>query len=147
MTLEGNRDNETTLRAEMDFLERYIEIQKARFPDRLTVNVAVEDAALGVTVPWLILQPIVENAILHGIVPKDGPGRVDITGRILGQSLHLEVRDDGRGLAEGAVAIEGTGLANTRERLAKTYGDAGRMTLRRQAAGGLAVEIVVPCRA
>jgi two-component system LytT family sensor kinase len=147
MSLEGNRDNETTLRAEMEFLERYIEIQKARFPDRLTVNVAVDEAALAVPVPWLILQPIVENAILHGIAPKPGPGRVDISGRIRGQSLLLEVRDDGRGLPEGCSVVEGTGLTNTRERLAKTYGDAGRMTLRRRPEGGLAVEIVVPCRA
>lgn len=147
MSLEGNRDNETTLRAEMEFLERYIDIQKARFPDRLTVNVTVEAAALGVPVPWLILQPIVENAILHGIVPKNGPGRVDITGRIKDRVLYLEVRDDGRGFPDGGMVVEGTGLTNTRERLAKTYGEAGRLTLRRQPAGGLAVEIVVPCRA
>jgi sensor histidine kinase YesM len=147
MSLDGNRDNETTLRAEMEFLERYIEIQKARFPDRLTVDVSVEEAALGVPVPWLILQPIVENAILHGIAPKSGPGRVEILGRVRGRSLYLEVRDDGRGLPEGCRVVEGTGLTNTRERLAKIYGSASQMTLRGRPTGGIAVEIVLPCRA
>jgi len=146
MSLEGNRDNETTLRAEMEFLERYIDIQKARFPDRLTVDVSVEEAALGVPVPWLILQPIVENAILHGIAPKSGPGRVEILGRVERGALHLEVRDDGRGLANGCGVTEGTGLTNTRERLAKIYGDASQMTLRGRPTGGIAVEIVLPCR-
>jgi signal transduction histidine kinase len=146
MALDGNRDNETTLRAEMEFLERYIDIQKARFPDRLTVDVAVDEAALGVPVPWLILQPIVENAILHGIAPKSGPGRVEILGRVEGRSLHLEVRDDGRGLLNGATVVEGTGLANTRGRLSKIYGEAGQMTLRARPTGGLSVEIVLPSR-
>src|SRR5665213_487848 len=127
MSLDGNHKNETTLRVEMDFLERYIEIQKARFSDRLTVAIAVDEAALGVPVPWLLLQPIVENAILHGVAPKAGPGRVDILGRVEGGLLHLEVRDDGPGLPDNRRVVEGTGLANTRERLSKIYGDAGRI--------------------
>ncbi len=146
MSLDGNRDNETTLRAEMDFLERYIEIQKARFPDRLTVDISIEKAALGVPVPWLILQPIVENAILHGIAPKPGPGRVEIVGRIEGRFLHLEVRDDGPGMPDTGAIAEGTGLTNTRERIAKIYGGAGKMTLRGRPTGGIEVEIVLPCR-
>ncbi|HEY5228347.1 MAG TPA: histidine kinase, partial [Opitutaceae bacterium] len=146
MSLDGNHGNETTLRVEMDFLERYIEIQKARFSDRLTVNFAVEEAALRVPVPWLILQPIVENAILHGVAPKVGPGTVDILGRIEGGSLHLEVRDDGAGLPDNRRVLEGTGLTNTRERLSKLYGDASRMTLRGRPEGGISVSIVIPCR-
>jgi signal transduction histidine kinase len=145
MSLDGNHRNETTLRVEMDFLERYIEIQKARFPDRLTVAVAVEEAALSVPVPWLLLQPIVENAILHGVAPKSGPGRVEITGRVEGRSLHLEVLDDGPGLPENRRVVEGTGLANTRERLAKIYGDQSRMTVRTRSTGGISVEIILPC--
>ncbi len=146
MSLDGNHSNETTLRVEMDFLERYIEIQKARFSDRLTVGISVEDGALGVPVPWLLLQPIVENAILHGVAPKSGPGRVEISGHVEGGSLHLEVSDDGPGLPESRRVVEGTGLANTRERLAKIYGGAGRMTLRNRPTGGISVEIVLPCR-
>ncbi len=96
----------------MDFLERYIEIQKARFSDRLTVDVAVEEAALGVAVPWLILQPIVENAILHGVAPKTGAGRVEILGAVRDGVLHLEVTDDGPGVPDNRRVIEGTGLTN-----------------------------------
>jgi two-component system LytT family sensor kinase len=146
MSLEGTHKNETTLRVEMDFLERYIEIQKARFPDRLTVGISVDEEALGVPVPWLILQPIVENAILHGVAPKSGPGRVDILGRVENGSLHLEVLDDGPGLPENRRVVEGTGLANTRERIAKLYGGAGRMTLSGRPTGGISVEIILPCR-
>jgi two-component system LytT family sensor kinase len=146
MSLDGNHKNETTLRVEMDFLERYIEIQKARFPDRLTVAISVDEAALGVPVPWLLLQPIVENAILHGVAPKSGPGRVEIHGHVQNGSLHLEVTDDGPGVPDNRRVIEGTGLTNTRERLAKIYGPDSRMTLRSRATGGISVEIILPSR-
>ena len=146
MSLDGNHKNETTLRVEMDFLERYIEIQKARFPDRLTVAIAVDEEALCVPVPGLVLQPIVENAILHGVATPNGPGRVDILGHIEGGSLHLEVRDDGPGVPDNRRVVEGTGLTNTRERLTKIYGDASKMTLRSQPTGGISVKIVLPCR-
>jgi LytS/YehU family sensor histidine kinase len=146
MSLDGNHKNETTLRVEMDFLERYVEIQKARFPDRLTVAVDVDEKALGIPVPWLLLQPIVENAILHGVAPKLGAGRVDITGRVDSGVLRLEVRDDGPGLPDNRRVVEGTGLANTRERLSKLYGDKASMSLKNLASGGISVEIVLPCR-
>lgn len=145
MSLDANHANVTPLRVEMDFLDRYIEIQKARFSDRLTVRIAVDEAALGVAVPWLLLQPIVENAILHGVAPKAGPGRVDVLGRVEGGRLRLEVRDDGPGLPENRRMVEGTGLANTRERIRKLYGDAGQLTVRGRPAGGVAVEILIPC--
>jgi hypothetical protein len=146
MSLDGNRNNVTALRVEMDFLERYVEIQKARFSDRLTVAFSVETEALGVPVPWLLLQPIVENAILHGVAAKAGPGRVEVTGRVMDGSLHLEVRDDGPGLPQNRRIVEGTGLANTRERLGKLYGDASSMTIRNRSTGGIAVEITLPCQ-
>jgi sensor histidine kinase YesM len=146
MSLDGNRENETTLRVEMDFLERYVEIQKARFSDRLTVDLAVAEDALGAYVPWLILQPIVENAILHGVAPKAGPGRVEVLGRVEDGLLHLEVRDDGPGLPPDRRVVEGTGLANTRERLEKIYRGASRMTVRSRPTGGIAVEITLPRR-
>jgi len=146
MSLDGNRENTAPLRLEMDFLERYLEIQSARFPDRLTVAIKVEEGALGIFVPWLLLQPIVENAILHGVAPKSGPGRVEIGGRVDGGWLHLSVTDDGPGLPDNRRIVEGIGLANTRERISKIYGEAGQMTIRNRAAGGIAVEIIIPCR-
>lgn len=146
MSLDGNRETDSTLRAEMDFLSRYVAIQKARFPDRLSVDVRVEEAALSVPVPWLILQPIVENAILHGVASKAGPGRVEIEATVEAGRLSVHVRDDGPGLPENRRIVEGTGLANTRERLGKTYGDAASMIIRNRPTGGIAVEIGLPCR-
>jgi two-component system LytT family sensor kinase len=146
MSLDGSRENTAPLHLEMDFLERYVEIQRSRFPDRLTVAIAVEESALGVMVPWLLLQPIVENAILHGVAPKTGPGRVEVAGRVEGGRLHLEVTDDGPGLPDNRRIIEGVGLANTRERIGKIYGDAGKMRIRNRPTGGVSVEIVIPCR-
>ena len=146
MSLDGNRENESTLRAEMDFMDRYVEIQKARFPDRLSVDISVEEPTLRARVPWLLLQPLVENAILHGVAPKSGPGKVEILARLERGQLHLEVRDDGPGLPENRSIVEGLGLANTRARLSKIYGDAGRMTIRNRPEGGIAVEVALPFR-
>ncbi len=147
MTLDSARTQEVTLRQEMDFLERYIEIQKARFSDRLTVATTIEPAAMQARIPNLLLQPIVENAILHGIAPKAGPGRVDIRGFIRDGRLHLLVSDDGGGIEAGNERTkEGVGLSNTRERITKIYGAGGHMALRNQRGRGVTVEIVLPCR-
>jgi sensor histidine kinase YesM len=148
ITLDRTRAPEVTVREEVDFLERYIEIQKARFSDRLDVGIAIEPAAMEVPIPNLLLQPLVENAILHGVVRKSGPGRVDVTGRIEAGRLHLEVKDDGPGLGHGvARAKEGIGLSNTRERIARIYGAAGQLLLRSEPGRGVTVQIILPCRA
>jgi two-component system, LytTR family, sensor kinase len=147
MSLDNTRVHEVTVREEMDFLERYIDIQKARFSDRLNVGIAIEPAAMEARIPNLLLQPLVENAILHGIAPKSGPGRVDVVGRVEGDKLHLEVRDDGPGLGDGTKrAREGVGLTNTRERIAKIYGIHGQLSLRSEPGRGVSVRIVLPCR-
>ena len=147
MSLDNTRVQEVTLRQEMDFLERYLEIQKARFSDRLCVEIAIEPDAMEARIPNLLLQPLVENAIIHGIAPKSGPGRVEVRGRIEAGQLHLEVRDDGPGLGDGAMrAKEGIGLTNTRERLTKIYGSRGQLTLRSEPGHGVAVQIIMPCR-
>ncbi len=146
-SLDNTRVQEVTVRQEMDFLERYIEIQKARFSDRLAVGIDIEPAAMEARIPNLLLQPLVENAILHGVVPKAGPGRVDVTGHVEDGNLHLEVRDDGPGLGDGLTrAKEGIGLANTRERIAKIYGAAGHLSLVSEPGRGVTVQIVLPCR-
>ncbi len=147
MSLEKSRGHEVTLREEMDFLERYIDIQKARFSDRLRVDIAIEPAAMDARIPNLLLQPLVENAILHGVAPKSGPGRVDVVGRIAEGKLHLEVRDDGPGLGDATKRRrEGVGLSNTRERIAKIYGANGHLSLRSDPGQGVCVQIVLPCR-
>ncbi|HVS54341.1 MAG TPA: sensor histidine kinase [Opitutaceae bacterium] len=146
-SLDAARTPEVTLREEMQFLERYIDIQKARFSDRLTVGVEIEPAALDARIPNLLLQPLVENAILHGVAPKPGPGRVEISGRVESDRLHLEVRDDGPGIGSGHARVEeGVGLTNTRERIRKIYGAAGHLSLRSEPGRGVTVQIVLPCR-
>ena len=147
MSLDNTGVQEVTLRQEMDFLERYLEIQQARFSDRLQVDILIEPAAMEARIPNLLLQPLVENAILHGIAQKAGPGRVEVRGRVEAGQLHLEVRDDGPGLGDGATrAKEGVGLTNTRERLAKIYGSRGQLLLRSEPGHGVAVQIILPCR-
>ena len=98
-------------------------------------------------IPNLALQPIVENAILHGIARKSVPGTVQVTGRREGDTLILEVADDGPGLARGRLdnGHEGIGLANTRERLAKLYGDKGRLTIKSESIQGVVVQIEARC--
>jgi len=146
MTLDNTGVQEVTLRQEMDFLERYLEIQQARFSDRLQVSLAITPEAMAARIPNLLLQPIVENAILHGIAPRPGPGHVDILGRVEGANLHLEVRDDGLGFDGTKRAKEGIGLANTRERLTKIYGAHGLLLLRSEPGRGVSVQIVLPYR-
>ncbi len=147
MSLDNTRVHEVTVRQELDFLERYLDIQKARFSDRLAVAIAIEPAAMEARIPNLLLQPLVENAIVHGIAPKAGPGRVEVMGRVEGDRLHLEVRDDGPGLGDGLTrAQEGIGLSNTRERLARIYGVHGQLLLRSEPGRGVSVQIVLPCR-
>jgi hypothetical protein len=147
MSFETTHTQEVTVRQEMEFLEHYIEIQQARFPDRLGVGVAIEPAAMEARIPNLLLQPLVENAILHGVAQKAGPGRVEVSGCVRDGRLHLEVRDDGPGFGDGTNrAKEGVGLTNTRERLAKIYGATGHLTLRSERGRGVTVQIVLPCR-
>lgn len=147
MSLDNTGVPEVTVRQEMDFLARYIDIQKARFSDRLNVGISIEPAAMEARIPNLLLQPLVENAIVHGIASKTGPGRVDVFGRVENGRLHLEVRDDGPGLGDGQKrAKEGVGLTNTRERIAKIYGSQGQLSLRSEPGRGVTVQIVLPCR-
>ena len=144
-SLDRTRGHEVTVRQEMEFLEGYVEIQRARFSDRLQFGLAIEPAAMEARIPNLLLQPLVENAILHGIAPKAGPGRVDVIARVEAGRLHLEVRDDGPGLTGGTPgAREGIGLSNTRERLAKIYGAHGQFSLSGEPGRGVSVRIVIP---
>ena len=146
--LDNTRVQEVTLRQEIDFLERYMEIQKMRFSDRLTFRVAVEPAAFEARIPNLILQPLVENAVLHGLAQKVGPGIVEVRGRVTAGRLHLEVRDDGPGFAAHGLGRvpEGIGLSNTRERLTRTYGYQHQMVIESEKGRGVVVSLVLPFR-
>jgi len=138
---------EVPLRRELALLERYLEIQRARFGDRLHLEIDVEPQALDAFVPHLVLQPIVENAIRHGIGSQAKRGRISIGGKVTGERLQLDVEDDGRGLQHPDADVnEGVGLSNTRERLRALYGEAARLTMRDRANGGVILTIVVPLR-
>jgi len=133
------------LHEELEFLRKYLEIEQTRFQDRLTVGYEIDPDTLDAAVPRLILQPLVENAIKHGVAPRTGPGTIRIAARRDGDVLHLEVRDNGAGLS-GAVRAElrgGIGLSNTRARLECFYGSAQRLAFS-DAGHGLTVELSFP---
>src|SRR5262245_56878666 len=115
LTLEASGVNEVPLRREIEFLESYLEIERVRFQDRLTVRIDVAPEALDIPVPNLILQPIVENALRHGIGSRIGPGNISISAACSANELRIEVRDDGQGLK--TPGHERVGVANTRARL------------------------------
>lgn len=146
LTLESADRQEVTLREEMEFIGRYLEIQQIRFQARLDVKTDVPPEALGALVPNLLLQPLVENAIRHGIAPRPGPGRIEIRAALADGRLHLEVLDDGPGLPPAGDFREGLGLSNTRARLAQLYSGAYRFELLPLEPHGLRVLIQVPLR-
>jgi anti-sigma regulatory factor (Ser/Thr protein kinase) len=139
---EADRER-VPLRRELELLESYIQIMRARFRGRLTFELNVDPTTLDALVPRFILQPLVENAIKHGVEPREEGGRVAVRARRHGDSLDLEVRDNGDGLA-GAIR-EGTGVRNTRERLHHLYG-AGRQqfALTPAPGGGTVASVVIP---
>lgn len=148
LTLENAGSQEVSLRQELDFLKCYLEIERIRFQDRLTVNLEIEPQTLDARLPNLILQPIVENAIRHGVSAQVGPGLIEIQARRQDGMLHVQVTDNGPGLAldtgPGNTLKEGLGLANTLARLQQVYGPAHRLDLTNGTLGGLTVTIEIP---
>ncbi|MGZ7039667.1 MAG: sensor histidine kinase, partial [Thermoanaerobaculia bacterium] len=144
LALEKDASPEVTLKEEIDLLERYLEIERVRFDDRLRVRVDIDPAALEARVPNFSLQPLVENAILHGIAQRPGGGRLDISAARKNGMLEIRLRDDGPGLSGAHPRREGIGVANTRARLAQLYGDDHRFEMSNVPEGGLLVTMAVP---
>jgi two-component system, LytTR family, sensor kinase len=146
--LDSAQEQEVPLRDEVKFVELYLDIQKVRFSDRLKVRMEVAPDILDALVPNLILQPLVENAVRHGISPDETAGTVVVNAYRSDATLHLSVCDDGPGLQSGwrDGYGEGIGLANTRERLERLYGSDQRFDLRNGASGGVTVSIAIPFR-
>ncbi|HXW06689.1 MAG TPA: sensor histidine kinase [Vicinamibacterales bacterium] len=133
------------LHEELEFLQKYLEIEQIRFQDRLAVRFEIDPETLDAEVPRLILQPLVENAIKHGVSPRAGQGLVQVAAQRRGERLWLEVRDNGVGLTAGARARldSGVGLSNTRDRLECLYGEAHRLEFS-DGTNGLAVRVEIP---
>jgi two-component system LytT family sensor kinase len=150
ITLEHEETQEVTLREELAFLQPYLEIEQARLEDRLTVVMEIAPETLDARVPHLLMQPLVENAIRHGLAPRIEPGRVEIsaTRGADDRFLHLEVRDDGPGMDRDGPAPtrKGVGLSNIRSRLEQLYGGEHRFELENQPGGGVVVKISLPFR-
>ncbi len=130
------------LKQEMDFVGRYLEIEKIRFQDRMTVTTEIAPGTLDALVPNLVLQPLVENAIRHGISARAEPGTIEIRSRRDGDNLVLTVRDDGNGLRDGW--RPGVGMSNVRARLLSLYPGRHTLEMSRGEHGGTVVTVVVP---
>jgi signal transduction histidine kinase len=138
---------EVTLAEELLFLDDYLTIERLRFEDRLTVEIKVEDSVRGAVVPSFVLQPLVENAIRHGLAEHVEAGRIDIDARRAGGRLVITVQDDGPGPPVSmAIDREGVGLANTRARLEALYGADYRFELTSAADRGARVTLDIPFR-
>lgn len=136
-----------TLREELTFLRRYLEIEEIRFQDRLSVRFDIDASVEDALVPNLILQPLVENAVRHAVEPKTTPGTVLVRARRELETLELSVLDDGPGVdGPGSSSGNGIGLSTTRARLEGLYGGAGQLRLEPRPEGGLAVIVRIPFR-
>ena len=152
--LEDSPPQEVTVRQELAFIDRYLAIERSRFGDRLRVTVNVEPDALDAMVPNLVLQPLVENAIRHGIGKRAAAGKLDIRVARRGDRLELVVQDDGPGLDDDSDSVTpatgiplssgGIGLRNTASRLQALYGAAGQFTLESPGEGGAIARVTLP---
>ena len=149
ISLERSGHDEVTLDEELAALEPYLDIQRTRFSDWLDVRLSVHQSLRRALVPHLILQPLVENAIRHGLSVRPAPGRVVVRAERIGDRLILRVEDDGVGLPKTqrkGGGREGIGLRNASERLRQLYGASHRFELRDVPTGGVAVELEIPYR-
>ncbi len=144
LSLENSRQT-ITLGEEVDFLQRYLEIEQVRFRDRLSVLVDVPDELLDAEVPSLILQPVAENAVLHGVSKVREGGAIEISARRLDGHLILNVQDTGPGFPDDVVE-EGVGLSNTAARLEQLYGGDHEFKRANRAEGGAVVTMTIPYR-
>jgi two-component system LytT family sensor kinase len=144
--LRRGDQREISLREELRVLEAYLEISRQRFGDRLTLTIDATPDTLDAGVPFFVLQPLVENALHHGVGSRSGAATVVISARRERGQLVLSVADDGPG-AESPEVKRGIGLANTAARLAELYGSASVMTVGPRAEGGFLVRIAIPFRA
>ena len=146
MSFENLEVQEIPLKQELEFLKKYLEIEQMRFHDRLQVEMEISPETLDACVPNMILQPLVENAIKHGIAPRSTGGKIEIGAVRRDESLELSVADNGIGVPFNDVEnlSEGVGLSNTRRRLGHLYGERHKFDLQASEARGLRVKLTIP---
>ena len=158
VTLEGTSEQEIPLSRELELLRLYLDIMQVRFQGRLSVDSQIDDDVMDALVPNLVLQPLVENAVMHGVAKVEGAGRIEIRARRAGDDVVITVRDNGPGI-DAAITTDGNGsltspraaggtggvgLSNTRARLEQLYGSDQHLALRRAGQTGTVAEIVLP---
>jgi LytS/YehU family sensor histidine kinase len=149
MSLGNMNEHEITLKREMEFLEGYLAIQQTRFRDRLKVCVSIDPRSLDAMVPTMILQPLVENAVRHGVASRSTAGKVEIRSELRDDRFRLEVCDNDPGPDEGRTYLpttKGGGIANTRARLDQLYGASHQFSFRKPAGGGTIVVMDISAR-
>jgi two-component system, LytTR family, sensor kinase len=148
LSLQTVGRQEVSLRQELDFLNKYLQIEQTRFHDRLVVQMRIDPESLDASVPNMILQPLVENALRHGIAPLACGGRVLIQATRDNGSLRLSVSDDGVGLSgdDDDAVREGVGLSNTRARLRRLYGAAHQFEMQGEPDRGVTLRMTIPYR-
>ena len=144
--LRRSRSALVSLGDELRMTETYLDLARVRFGDRLRITIEVEEAVRGAVVPMLLLQPLIENALKHGVGRRAAGGQVGVSARGIDNRLSITVWDDGVGVENGSVGREGTGLANTRERLRHAFGDDQSLDLAARPGGGVDVTIRMPLR-
>jgi LytS/YehU family sensor histidine kinase len=146
--LEHSDRQEVQLREELNFIKLYLSIQQMRFPDRLQIDLDIDPATSKALVPNFVLQPLIENALRHGIGRSAGAGSIGISSRRENGSLLITVSDNGAGLPNHWQLKTncGIGLANTAARLQQLYGENHRFDIHNRDGGGVEVEIVIPMR-
>jgi LytS/YehU family sensor histidine kinase len=149
VSLDYSRADQIPLQQELDFLDSYLSIECVRFQERLRTQVTADGEARAALIPTLLLQPLVENALRHGIGPRAAGGSLTIGARRLGRNLEVQVENDGEGLAVnyGERRARGQGVRNAEARLRALYGDAGTLEIGNRPGGGVRVRISLPYRA
>lgn len=143
-TLENEKAQKVPLRQEIDYLQLYLDIQKVRFQDRLTIKMALAPETLNALVPTFLLQPLVENAFQHGIAKKASPGTLELKSHKVNSALQIQVCDDGPGIPPQGPKDGGVGLKNTRARLRELYQERQALHLENSPKGGAIITVVLP---
>ncbi|HJP59283.1 MAG TPA: histidine kinase [Gemmatimonadaceae bacterium] len=144
LTLSRNNENEVTLEDEIELVRQYLEVERARFSDRLRPEFDIDNDTLFAAIPSFALQHLVENAVRHGIARRSDARRITIAAHRDGEMLEITVTDDGPGIAAGAADADGHGLANTRERLRTLYGDRASLEVGAAPGGGTLARMRIP---